>query len=850
MNLKKLIKLATFLLMASILAIGCSGKNGSNGEPGAPGAPGAPGLSTGSISGTVIDNSTQLPVAGATVAINPAVASNVSTDTNGGFAFTNIPIGSYQLIVSASGYNQFTSSIIPVVAGVTSTTQLMIVHGPYQAPLISGLSNKLNVGYATTVTLNPTVTDPNNLPVTCTWTISSPLSVAPTLFNTSCSSASFTTDTFTALASMDPSLQQLLISRDTIVPITYNEMGNYTVTLTAKNSKGVSSSLSITVRASDKQPGIADVAVGVPVYINFTEQNPNPQLTTIPSGSSASLSNVSAAPYTIVTFTPDKPGVYNVTSSGSSFTIVAGTWVGAYDANGNFGGVLNSSGCRQCHNNVIAPDKFPSVYQTPHATMFTNGINGVLGSHYGSSCLPCHTVGYDQATLANNNGFDDVASQYGWVFPTTLVSTNWTNMLGQYPTVAALGNIQCENCHGPNNSSAHMSTVSDNGPRIGWGAAVCNQCHDAPTHHIMGTQWEQSAHAQFDLAMVEGTIQGYGSTAAHCGRCHAAQGFAAYVDQIATYGFTGATSNLGFGTLTQSQLAAIGLTVSQVQPQTCQACHDPHNADNPGQLRIYDTTMVAAGFTVQSVGAGAICMQCHNTRNNLHNDSVKLTNYSAPHTPSQTDMLMGENSYFTGISGTTTIFVSKHANIGDTCVGCHMELNPNNPGGAAYAHTFDIVQSEQGQLCQNCHGSGVNGYGLQTEVQSLLNQLETKLANDVVNAINYSATTYTIWASSTQTIATPVTAAAFSEVHGQQGYQLWDSNGATYTVAMGSITATTAGGSTSFPVFPLNSAANPTATTLVKAGWNYALVEGDGSFGIHNPTYILTILNNTLNQLP
>jgi hypothetical protein len=211
---------------------------------------------------------------------------------------------------------------------------------------------------------------------------------------------------------------------------------------------------------------------------------------------------------------------------------------------------------------------------------------------------------------------------------------------------------------------------------------------------------------------------------------------------------------------------------------------------------------------------------------------------------------MGENSYFTGISGTTTIFVSKHANIGDTCVGCHMELNPNNPGGAAYAHTFDIVQSEQGQLCQNCHGSGVNGYGLQTEVQSLLNQLETKLANDVVNAINYSATTYTIWASSTQTIATPVTAAAFSEVHGQQGYQLWDSNGATYTVAMGSITATTAGGSTSFPVFPLNSAANPTATTLVKAGWNYALVEGDGSFGIHNPTYILTILNNTLNQLP
>ncbi|MCL4478725.1 MAG: carboxypeptidase regulatory-like domain-containing protein [Deltaproteobacteria bacterium] len=850
MNLKRVVQLASFLALAGVLSAGCSGSNGSTGPAGAAGTPGTPALSTGSISGTVLDSATQKPITGATVAINPAVAANVSTDTNGGFVFSNIPIGSYQAVISASGYNQFTSSIIPVVAGVTSTTQLIIVHGPYQAPLISGLLNKLNVGYASNVTLNANVTDPNNLPFTCQWTISSPLSTAPVLSgSTSCLSASFTTDTFAALASMNPSLVDpvggLLVNRDAIVPISYNEMGSYTVTLSATNSKGIVSSSSVTVRASDKQTGIANVAVGVPVYLSFTEATPSFSFVR-PAGSSAVTSTVAGGPYTIVTFTPDVAGKYGITETtyNNSFIIVAGTWVGVGAPVS--GGYTN---CVGCHNGTLTGN-FAPWSQTPHASMFTNGINGVLGSHYGSSCEPCHTVGFDQATTANNNGFDDVAALYGWTFPHILQPSNWNNMVATAPTVSALANIQCENCHGPSNSLAHHSSSLsfDLQERVGWTAGVCNQCHDAPTHHVMGTQWEQSPHAQYDLAMNEGTIQN-SPNAAHCGRCHSAQGFAAYLDQIAGYGYTGATNVLGFGGMTITALAGIGLTVSQVQPQTCQACHDPHDDSLPHQLRIYDTTILAAGFTVNSVGAGAVCMQCHNTRNGLHNDSTGISNYSAPHTPSQADILMGQNSYFTGITGTTTIFVSKHANIGDTCATCHMQLNPDNPNNAAYSHEFAISNADQGQLCANCHGSGVTGYGLQTEVQGLLNQLETNLSNTVIAAINFSASSgYTIWASNTKTIATPVTAAAFSEVHGQQGYQLWDSSNATFTLAIGSITATT--GSAPGPVFWINSAANPLTTTVLEAGWNYALVDSEGSLGIHNPTYVLTILNNTLNQLP
>ncbi|MCL5277271.1 MAG: hypothetical protein M1517_05800, partial [Deltaproteobacteria bacterium] len=101
---------------------------------------------------------------------------------------------------------------------------------------------------------------------------------------------------------------------------------------------------------------------------------------------------------------------------------------------------------------------------------------------------------------------------------------------------------------------------------------------------------------------------------------------------------------------------------------------------------------------------------------------------------------------------------------------------------------------------------------------------------------------------SQQVTGASITSAVFTEVHGQQGYQLIDNNGVSYpAAALGLITATTG---TPGPVFWINDAANPITTTIVKAGWNYALVNSEGSLGIHNPTYVLTILDNTLQRLP
>ena len=93
-------------------------------------------------------------------------------------------------------------------------------------------------------------------------------------------------------------------------------------------------------------------------------------------------------------FRPDVRGQYTVVAtivtsgSGStnvSQTITAGIYMG-----------LNT--CALCHSGgQIAPNKVTPWQTTLHAQIFTDGINGGSGTT-GTSCLKCHTVGYDTNT--------------------------------------------------------------------------------------------------------------------------------------------------------------------------------------------------------------------------------------------------------------------------------------------------------------------------------------------------------------------------------------------------------------------------------------------------------------------
>ena len=95
-------------------------------------------------------------------------------------------------------------------------------------------------------------------------------------------------------------------------------------------------------------------------------------------------------------------GTTNVT-----FTVNAGTYLGA-------------GFCTYCHGSSAPADtaKVPFWQNTAHASIFTHGIDGDLGSHTAQSCLKCHTVGYDTNAISlADGGFYATAQAEGWTFP-------------------------------------------------------------------------------------------------------------------------------------------------------------------------------------------------------------------------------------------------------------------------------------------------------------------------------------------------------------------------------------------------------------------------------------------------
>ena len=102
-------------------------------------------------------------------------------------------------------------------------------------------------------------------------------------------------------------------------------------------------------------------------------------------------------------------------------------------------------GCELCHS-----DKIPAFTQTAHSDAFKRKITGSYGSAFKASCVSCHVLGYDTTAAATNGGFDDVALQVGWTFPTNMASPSVTNNWDAMPAALQVkANIQCENCHGP-----------------------------------------------------------------------------------------------------------------------------------------------------------------------------------------------------------------------------------------------------------------------------------------------------------------------------------------------------------------------------------------------------------------
>ena len=492
--------------------------------------------------------------------------------------------------------------------------------------------------------------------------------------------------------------------------------------------------------------GLMNVGKETKVYLigksDMSLNNPTWNFIFKPGGSSATFGTTKDMDTSsqIITFIPDVVGTYKIQfmdgSAGDTIVINSALYLGVE------GGAVS---CVGCHNTAAFDYKYDKWLQTGHAMIFEEGLNGTLSNHYGSSCISCHTTGYD--SNADNDGFDD----WGFVFPDSLYPGVYDQMVGLYPDAMMRANIQCESCHGP--GSAHLGITNDSKMVKQLDTDNCAWCHDSGTHHAFPEQWDHSGDdaTEFDGRGFHGGhaigafVQSAG-TRNGCSPCHSGAGYVQWVHEgrpVDANGLPAATDILPDAT-----------NIS------CAVCHDPHDASNIHQLRTL-VTQLGDGTPVTSelYGTGAQCMDCHRSRryaatyaNDVSNQS---SHYGAHHGP-QGDLMLGKNAPDYGIEFPS----SPHAVAGgNSCNDCHMAgdlANANGEINLVGGHSWNMNDAEGNDFVESCssgsacHGDigssfkdkkyYVNGNadldgngvaeGLQIEIEGLMEELSSFLPHD------------------------------------------------------------------------------------------------------------------------
>jgi hypothetical protein len=356
-----------------------------------------------------------------------------------------------------------------------------------------------------------------------------------------------------------------------------------------------------------------------------------------------------------------------------------------------------SERCAECHAPILKTEM-----HTRHAAAFTNALFEADGGQTNSSCLACHTVGFD--------------------LPTGFVSQTET---------PHLAGIQCENCHGP---AAHHAANPDDPsvrPRAEVAAQVCGGCHNDP-HHPTFDEWTNSAHAlvtnllvkKFNAArqmMVTNLNLDAANQINHCGRCH--------------------SGSVRLSLLETNRLPAGDADIGIV----CVTCHDPHQTNaNPAQLRnpiasTNDYFMPTNGTFAKLYNREInICAQCHN-----HAGASWTNNNCEPHHSLQYNMLLGTIGEVD--FGLPTNQPPAHLlEITNQCVGCHMQTTPfvSEAQPAVTGHSFKV---EKHDICVDCHYTTNTPFN-----EFLMTNLVTLWTNLVISPlIQQVKTDLDFWATST-----------------------------------------------------------------------------------------------------
>lgn len=388
---------------------------------------------------------------------------------------------------------------------------------------------------------------------------------------------------------------------------------------------------------------------------------------------------------------------------------------------------------------------------------------------------------------------------------------------GAIETLAEIGQDQngfCVGCHTVGSYGVNADKSLNNGgydeqavPRLQ--GVQCENCHGPGSEHpavdfgsvqvvmdaaVCGSCHNGTHHPTYDewQSSAHAQVVTTAATRAACAKCHNGLEAPRYLDDPINY--VAPTEN-----------------PTATAPHACAVCHDPHGNDNPGNLRDASVTDVVLpnAILVESAGAGRLCMSCHNGRRTEANVNDQINNGAnnfGPHHSVQGDMLAGVNAY-NDINPDFTFSTSRHILVQDACVTCHASPNDGDPEhgipvftGHTFLPTVHACQPCHGELedftdvmaKQDYDGDGTDE-GVQEEVIGLLDLLEQVIID--------------------ASVTPEARQALIDNFEGKLG--------------------------------------DKTVTTKEQraAGYNWAFVAYDGSKGVHNATYAIQLLQQSIFSL-
>lgn len=806
------------------------------------------------VSGKVTDAVTGRGIDGALLDVEPARPGHKVATNRDGFYYAEFAGGNYRLRFVKSGYRTAELDIL-LIPGETSGRDISLE--PSAAVVVDAGKPVANAAPGSTVELKATVTARDGSQLKrISWKAHQAEGGAavqlagesgPVVLVTLPDIAAYKRALLYRLRKDGRLLNRWMVMG--LTPSDLREAGRVTLTASAATSSGTRSDtvdIIADLRSfADVNPGLRNVPVGKPVFLQGADQPSHAWSLAHPPGSSAVLQDAASQN---PSFTPDVSGTYTVLEGNKSrLTIQAGQWNGAVVARENElrPRWIGANGCL-CHFSDPIAAKFKDWRVSGHAEIFERCVNTIF--RYEERCFPCHTVGF--GGKASDGGISAVPAYPAFLQDASLWDHgksppfirpkpgNLDFMLATYPAVARLTDVQCENCHGPNNSPAHQTLKKTGAPeRVSLAADVCGICHDEsiePSYR----QWHENEHSNYPLAVKVATVDKRGEAAGDCGRCHAGQGFLAWAargDRAAMLAGS-KTGNV------RQELTALGLTADEVHPVTCAICHEPHNPGSTFRsetekvpVRPVDPARLHPGeFSGEKTGREAICIACHSTAGGARNDTASpMVNFAAPHA-SQADVLFGQNAFFTKVGA-----YKSHVRIEDSCVWCHVKPVPKlsgqgYPRGGA-SHTFKAGSD----LCSRCHKE-FEGDELMAATEKDLESLKAAVENALLNEIRRKGGVGLDKAVGGEKVylrANILRKIRLVDREGQMAAEVVTDD-RDYRV----------------PFQHVSPGEKPLLSDLdgqiiAKAAWNYLLLKNDRSKGAHNPQFVAEVLGATLVKL-